>query len=325
MDKSSEDPNREEHMIVDLLIDTIRIEKKSMDSEINKGGLIRFINETMQMNNCFCSDLDYPEKRMEMQIDTFREAIDNLTEDRDQIVGRAKTIPFNPLESTDEEFHTDCFQRGTDRYHELLNRFNPNRDLNQGVTEIRATILSRLVYGCLRSEDVDDACQTISELSMRLFMFFTKKLARRSRQTPEERFREAVGRYDGKGFDKDPEYAISMLLDLVDMGYPPAMNYIGAMYFNGEYFEEDKKRGFEMINTAAGMGFPKSMLNLSRMYRDGDYVKKSIKKADEYEMRAVEMRYLPAIIKHEMRIGEISRESVKALIGFAMDHGAMEM
>lgn len=312
-------------MIVDLLIDTIRIEKKSMDSEINKGGLIRFMYETMQMNNCFCSDLDYPEKRMGMQIETFMEAIDALAEDRNQIIGRAKTIHFNPLESTGEEFHTDCFQRGTDRYYELLERFNPNRNLNQGAAEIRATILSRLVYGCLLSEDVDDTCQTISDLSMRLFMIFTKTLARRSKQTPEERFREAVERYDGKGFDKDQGYAVSLLLDLVDMGYPPAMNYIGAMYFNGEYFEEDKKKGFEMINTAAGMGFPKSMLNLSRMYRNGDYVNKNIKKADEYEMLAVERRYLPAIIKHEMRTGEISRESVKALIGFAMDHGAMEM
>lgn len=138
------------------------------------------------------------------------------------------------------------------------------------------------------------------------FEILTEIKDRRSGQSLEERFREAVGRYDGKGFEEDKGLAVSMLLDLVDAGYPPALNYIGAMYMNGEYFEKDEGKGFGMISTAAEKGFPKSMLNISRMYRDGIFVGKDEAKADEYEERAIEMRYLPAIIRREMRTGEVS-------------------
>ena len=269
-------------------------------------------------------NLDYPEKRIAMQIETMKDAVYTLKGQQMDIIGRSKTLPFNPLTNLDEDFHTDCFRKGSVKYALLLDKHNPDRDIHRGIMEIRSEILARLVYGCLRSEDIDDTVSTVGELAMNLFTL-AKKLRIRERQSPEERFNEAVSRYDGKGFEMDKGYAVSMLLDLVDMGYPPALNYIGAMYMNGEYFEKDEKKGFEMINTAAGMGFPKSMMNLSRMYRDGDYVKKNVKRADEYENRAIEMRYLPAIIAHEMRTGEISSDSVKALIGFAIDHGAMRL
>lgn len=324
MDADSGKTTEEQQYLLDRIAESIKLQKKEMNSEIRKGGMLRFMNESVHMNTNFCLALDYPEMRMEMQVETFKWAVSVLIPERAHIVGRIQTVPFDLEENGGDEFHTDCARNGLNKYRALLEQYNPRSIGTAGVEDIRVAILARLVYGCLRSTDPEGSSSLAEVLSKTVFEIGLK-LEERKRQPPGERFAEAVGRYDGKGYEKDEGQAVAMLLDLVDMGYPPAMNYIGAMYFNGEYFETDQKKGFELIEAAAEKGFPKSMLNLSRMYRTGDYVRKNAKKADEYEMRAVEMRYLPAIIKHEMRTGEISEGSIKALIGFAMDHGAMDM
>lgn len=150
MAQDTRDTDGQEISLTEVILGTIAENKKQMDAEINKGGLLRFLCESVEMNTYFCMDLDLPSVRLGMQIDTFRAAVDALAGVRRDVIGRSRTLPFDPMSESGDEFHSDCVKNGIERYRALIAEHNPGRDIHQGVHRIRFAIVARLVYGCLR-------------------------------------------------------------------------------------------------------------------------------------------------------------------------------
>jgi len=310
--------------VVNPVLAVIEDYKEWMDERIQEKGLTYFAMESAFVNDSFCFDLDNPHQRLQDQIDMLDRLVDYLEPDRDAIKGGQPTCSIDEGLFS-EEFCTEYAESGGRFYRHLLDEYNPGRNPSSGVMAIRTIVMARMVYSCLRSDDIDDAAVKMIGI-MRTSMPIIERARLRSTKSPMERFMDAVAIYDGTEdaeVQDDPGLGIAIMMDLVEIEFPPALNYIGSMYFTGEWFEKDQAKGFQMIERAAELGFPKSMLNLSKMYRTGQYVDVDIAKADEYESKAVEMGYLAAIIHHYQRTGEITERSIRALIAFAMDNGAM--
>lgn len=150
MAQDTQDMEGQEESVIGPILRTIHGNKKQMDAEINKGGLLRFLCESVDMNTCFCMDLDFPSVRLEMQVDTVKAAVKTLSEVRGDVIERSRTLLFDAMSETGDEFHSDCAKNGFARYEALLAEHNPGRDPYQGVDRIRFAIAARLVYGCLR-------------------------------------------------------------------------------------------------------------------------------------------------------------------------------
>lgn len=87
---------------------------------------------------------------------------------------------------------------------------------------------------------------------------------------PPAQYSEGVWRITGQKLPKDPAAGIPLLLAAADKEFPAAVGQAGYYYYEGRYVPEDKPRGLQMMKAAAKEGSVIAQLFLGDLERDTD-------------------------------------------------------
>lgn len=90
-------------------------------------------------------------------------------------------------------------------------------------------------------------------------------------ETPDANleYRLATMLLAGEGCEKDPEGAVTYLMDACEKEHPSAQYMLGKMYLKGDAVAKDEKQAFRLIKAAADNDHPHAAYVTGQMYRDG--------------------------------------------------------
>lgn len=112
------------------------------------------------------------------------------------------------------------------------------------------------------------------------------------------KFYSAKGMYDvamyyleGSRTKKKEKEGIFYCKTAATLGYPKAICALGNFYLHGLHnFPINTKRGISLLKKSASLDCLEALYELSGIYKNGEFVKKNLKKANEYELKAEQLK-----------------------------------
>lgn len=92
----------------------------------------------------------------------------------------------------------------------------------------------------------------------------------------------------GDGVEEDNELALTLLIQVHEMGHTEATYNLGICYHYGYGTDEDISKAYELYLQAAHAGYGKGMELVGRFYNRGIYVKRDREQAEYWLRKAME-------------------------------------